>query len=165
MLLATLILLNLERAFRGLSSHSKHWMKSVVHQEGSKYILFLLKQTIACSQSSQPPKTAYFLNTGIVLGWSENRYFLQEKIKNNTEQQLFYANCARLTTLSTPRGSSQGPSSQSKLKSAWLLTWMLTCMQVHSLFHQTTSKHSTAHPCSIQNIWARFNTTLNKKSS
>ena len=40
-----------------------------------------------------------------------------------------------------------------------------SCMQVHLSFHQTPSKHGTAHPCSTHNVWALFNTTLNKKSS
>lgn len=38
-------------------------------------------------------------------------------------------------------------------------------MQVHCSFHQIPSKHGTAHPCRIQNVWVLFNTTLNKKSS
>lgn len=40
-----------------------------------------------------------------------------------------------------------------------------SCIQVYCSFHQTSSKHGTAHPCSTQNIWVLFNTTLNGKCS
>ena len=46
--------------------------------------------------------------------------FSPGKNQNNTQRQLFYATCARLTVLSTPWDFSQGSSSQLRLKSAWL---------------------------------------------
>lgn len=57
--------------------------------------------------------------------------FSPGKIKNNTRQQLFFANHTRLTALSTPWDLSQWSSSQSRLKSAWLLI-MQEVIQLHA---------------------------------